>query len=395
MLEQPVQELADPEIPRPSAAGRLAAGFMAAGPVRRIMGFYRAHEQYAPALFFFGGVGWDAATLRRIDALFDNVFLLAYLVALGALIVVAALVQHERTKHPWLVKYREAYPAAIQFFLGALFSAYVVYYSQSASLTGTSLFLGLLVGMLIANEFIHRRMTNLYLLFGLYFLAAFSFFIFFVPILTKTMGYWTFFGGGVLSVLAVVAMLRFLDRKGVFAKRHEFFAACGLVLVLFGLLNLFYVQNWIPPVPLALRHGGIYHHVEPRTEAGVYDLSFEKPDWYEFWATSDDTFRYSEGDTVYCFTAIFAPTDLKTRVYHSWSFYDSDRKEWVQTDRIGYHITGSRDRGYRGHTRKRNLQPGRWRVDVQTAEGKTLGRIPFRVVRATGPVTALKTISYR
>jgi len=394
MIEQPVQELTGPELPRTPAGCTLISRFMAAGPVRRVVGFYKAHERYAPALFFFGGVGWDAATLRRIDALFDNIFLLAYLIALGGLIVVAALVQQGRVKHPWLVKYREAYPSAIQFFLGALFSAYVVYYSQSASLTGTSLFLLLLVGLLIANEFIHRRLLNLYLLFGLYFLAAFSFFIFFVPILTKTMGYWTFLGGGALSVLVVIAMLHFLDRKGGFVRRHEFFAACGIVLGLFGVLNLFYVQNWIPPVPLALRHGGIYHHVKPRTEAGVYDLSFEKPHWYEFWVKSNRTFRYSEGDTVYCFTAIFAPTDLKTRVYHVWSYYDPGLKEWVQTDRIGYHITGSRDRGYRGHTRKRNLQPGRWRVDVQTAEGKTLSRIPFRVVRANRPVTALKTISY-
>src|SRR5690606_2809869 len=112
----------------------------------------------------------------------DNAILLVYLLSLGALILVATLVEAGRLDRPWSTKYRAAYPAAIQFFMGALFSAFTIYYFQSASLTSTSVFLLLLVGLLVANEFIHRRLLNLYLLFALYYFVAFSFFVFFVPV---------------------------------------------------------------------------------------------------------------------------------------------------------------------------------------------------------------------
>ena len=50
--------------------------------VQRPLGFYRRYERFMPALFFFVGVTWDALTLRRIDALVDNVLLLSYLLEL-------------------------------------------------------------------------------------------------------------------------------------------------------------------------------------------------------------------------------------------------------------------------------------------------------------------------
>lgn len=351
--------------------------------VQRPLTFYERHERFAPLLFFFGGVTWDAATLRRIDAWFDNVFLLVYLAALGGLILVAALVESERLVHPWLQKHRGWLPGAIQFFMGALFSAYTVFYLQSASLTSTSFFLFLLVGLLVANEFIHRRLINLYLLFTLYYFAAFSFFVFFVPVVVKAMHYGTFLLGGLLSLGLVGGMLWFLFRRGVFEQRRQVGYAFGLVLALFGLLNLFYVKDWMPPVPLALRHGGIYHEV--RAAGPVYELWYARPPWYRFWQRADVTFRRAEGEPVYCFAAVFAPTELKKGIYHEWRYYDEARGTWITTDRISYRIVGGRDNGYRGYTVKRQLQPGRWRVDVRTADDHTLGRIRFEVVPAEAP----------
>jgi hypothetical protein len=354
--------------------------------------FYQRHEQYAPAFFFFGGVAWDASTLRRIDAWFDNVFLLAYLSLLGACITLAVLAEHNQVRHSWVLKYKTWLPAVIQFFLGALFSAYVIYYSQSASLTETSLYLLLLVGLLIANEFVHRRLVNLYLLFALYFLAAFSFFIFLVPTLTRSIGYFPFLAGGLLAVALVGSMLRYLNRRDVFAMPRQYYLAQAMVVALFGIMNLFYLQNWIPPVPLAMRHGGIYHELE--RQGATYELYYERPPWYKFWVKSDEVFRYGEGNTVYCFAAIFAPTSLRTEVFHEWQYFDETRREWLTTDRIGYALTGGRDAGYRGHTLKRRLAQGKWRVEVQTAGGRTLGRIPFQVVPAEEPVRDLARLIY-
>lgn len=388
---------------QPSREGHFFAGLMQwtyktlarieqSRPMQGLMRFYERHERLTLIIFFFAGVAYDAATLSRIDSWFDNLFLFAYLLLLGGLIVVATLAKNDALNRATLLRYRAWYPLFIQFLMGALFSAYVVYYSQSVSMAGTTLFLIVLVGLLVANELIRWRVANLYLLLGLYFLATFSFFIFFIPVVTKEMSYRTFLIGGMLSAGVVGLMLLYLAWRGIFDRWRQFFYAAGLVLGLFGLMNLFYVQNIIPPVPLAMRYGGVFHNV--RQEGNAYVLRYEKPEPYQFWINSDERFHYTPGDTVYCFVAVFAPTALKKEIFHEWSYYDEQQDAWVTTDRLGYEVEGLHNRGYRGYTFKENIHPGRWRVDVETSAGRIIGRIPFRVEPTGRPVAELKQIRY-
>jgi hypothetical protein len=368
------------------------AALRSAGPIAALLVLRQRFVRFEPALFFTGGVTWDALTLQRIDEVFDNVFLLTYLLGLGALLVVAMMVEAGVTRRALLVRYRTWYPAAVQFLMGALLSAYVVFYLQSASLTRTSIFLILLVGLLVANEFIYRRIFNLYLLFALYYFASFSFFVFLLPVLTKTMSYGTFIGAGVLSGGLVGGMLYFLWYRGVFARSHQFAYALGLIAAIFALLNLFYLRDWMPPVPLAMRHAGIYHHVE--REQGAYQLHFEKPPWYAVWAKDNRRFRFAEGDAVHCFAAVFAPAQLKKGIYHEWSFFDETAGKWVETDRMDYQIEGLRDSGYRWYSRKRHVHPGRWRVDIRTDDGRTLGRVRFTIEAVEGGARTMTMMRY-
>lgn len=361
------------------------------GPVGRALEWRARHKRFEPASFFFGGVMWDAATLRRIDALVDNVILSAYLVVLGVLIVGALLVQAERSSNRHFVKYNDALPAAVQFFMGALFSAYLIFYFQSASLTSTSVFVVLLVGLLIANEFVHRRLFNVYFLVALYYLSAFSFFVFFVPVVTKTMNYLSFLAGGMLGAALVIGLVIYMWRRGVFDRRRQFVCAIGIVALLFAMMNVFYLKNWIPPVPLALRHAGIYHDVS--RQGDVYELTRQRAPWYRFW-DDDSEFRLAEGDAVYCFAAVFAPTDLRMAIYHEWRQFDEARGEWVTTDRIPYEIEGRRESGYRWYSRKLNVVPGRWMVDIRTANGRTLGRVRFTLEMAPDASSDLETVIY-
>ncbi len=110
-----------------------------------------------------------------------------------------------------------------------------------------------------------------------------------------------------------------------------------------------------------------------------------------FWKKSDKPFRYAEGDTVFCFTAIFAPTKLTKTTYHHWQRFFPNRQSWVTTDRLGYQMTGGRGEGYRGYTYKRQVSAGKWRVDVETEEGLLLGRIKFKIEEVEHKVP-LKTI---
>lgn len=357
--------------------------------------FYHRHEAFGPPLLFLGGVGWDAATLRRIDAWFDNVFLLSYLLILGFFVVLAAFKDApDKLPHPSLERFMGWSPEAVQFLAGALFSAYVVYYSQSASLSSASLFLIFLVTLLVANEFVWSRTVNLYVLFGIYYIAAFCFFTFFLPVMTGTMGYGMFVLSGVISLVLVCGMLYYLHRRGVIQGMLQLGGTFGIAFLLFGLVNVFYVQNWIPPVPLALRHSGVYHAVE--MNGAAYQLTYEKPPWYLPWREGDDVFVYDSGDTVHCFTAIFAPTDLKTKIYHRWQWYNPKTQVWEKTDRIGYKVVGGRLNGYRGYTHKRFVRPGEWRVEVETADGLTIGRVHFKIEQgAEGRAVRYASTLYR
>lgn len=126
---------------------------------------------------------------------------------------------------------------------------------------------------------------------------------------------------------------------------------------------------------------------------GRYDLTFDKGAWYQFWKRSDDPFP--SGQPAYCFTAVFAPIDLHTTIFHRWQFRPvGSARPFSMTDRIGIAITGGRERGYRGYTSKQRMVPGEWRVDVETAEGRIIGRIAFRVEERIGDPPELETITY-
>ena len=110
------------------------------------------------------------------------------------------------------------------------------------------------------------------------------------------------------------------------------------------------------------------------------------------WKKSDRMFNYMEGDTVFCYTSIFAPTELTKKCFHHWQRYLPDKSEWITTDRLGYEISGGRHGGYRGYTFKRHVIPGKWRVDVETEEKMLLGRINFKVRIAEKKDRTFKTI---
>jgi len=162
--------------------------------------------------------------------------------------------------------------------------------------------------------------------------------------------------------------------------------AIGLIVLLVG----FYFLKWIPPVPLSLKFAGAYHKVAKVDEE--YQLAFEKAAWYQFFKRSDDPF-HGEGPS-YCFTAVFAPVALHTTIFHRWQHRAHDGRGFSMTDRIPITIAGGREKGYRGYTVKQRVVPGDWRVDVETAEGRVIGRVSFRVEEPGGETPELETITH-
>src|SRR5207245_9799077 len=210
-----------------------------------------------PVAFFLGGVTFDSVTLTRIDRLRDNLIMLLYLSLLGGLIVLTTRADLRRTPpdetvvpgnvkslvniQSLIARAQPHYPHAIQFLLGGLFSAYTVFYSQSASLTTTAVFFALLIALLVGNEFLRDRLTsaNLRLLVSLYALVVFSFFTFFLPVLIGAMNTVVFLIGAGLSAAVTIKVVRLIyeQEEPVSSRQHVVWTslpAIGLIVVLVG-----------------------------------------------------------------------------------------------------------------------------------------------------------------
>ena len=142
-------------------------------------------------------------------------------------------------------------------------------------------------------------------------------------------------------------------------------------------MNVLYFTNIIPPVPLSMKDGGVYHLVE-RMEDGTYSLETEPRKWYEFFKR--ERLHHVAGEPVYVFSSIFAPTDINTNIFHRWQYFDTQKNKWITASMIQFPIIGGRDSGYRGYSLKRAVFPGKWRVDVITERKQVVGRISFDIV---------------
>ena len=357
-------------------------------------------KPFMSAVFFLSGVTYDTLTLTRIDRLQDNLLLLIYLLLLGVLIVLtgrlgiepapdreqlAALSPFAR----WVLQSRPYYPMASQFLLGGLFSAYAIFYSRSATLTSTAIFFALLIVLLIANEFLRDRLSSLRLLVSLYALVCFAFFTFFLPVMTGFMNATIFLVGAGLSAAVTLRVVHLIYRNNPDRSRREAVGVTAPAFALIGLLVGFYFLNWIPPVPLSMKFGGIYHEV--KKSGDLFELSYERK-WYQVWKRSDDTFPANE--PIYCFTAVFAPVDLNTTIYHHWYFRPDDGKPFTHADKIPLKISGGREGGYRAYTFKQRLDPGDWRMDVEAEDGRIIGRVSVKVEDQGAAQPTLRTFSY-
>ena len=357
-------------------------------------------KPFMPPVFFFSGVGYDTLTLTRIDRLQDNLLLLIYLLLLGVLIVLTGRLgidpaperEQLTTLSPfarWLLRVRPYYPMAVQFLLGGLFSAYAVFYSRSATLTSTAIFFALLVALLVGNEFLRDRLSSLRLLVSLYALVCFAFFTFFLPVMTGLMNAAIFLAGAGLSVAVTFRVVQLIYRNNPDRSKREAIGVTMPAFALIGLLVGFYFLNWIPPVPLSLKFGGIYHEVKKADDR--FELSFER-EWYQVWKRSDSIFPANE--PIYCFTAVFAPVDLNTTIYHHWYFRPNSDTPFSHADRIPMKISGGREGGYRTYTFKQRLDPGDWRVDVETEDGRVVGQVSVAVAERVEARATTRTLLY-
>jgi hypothetical protein len=334
------------------------------------------------AAFFAAGFIFDLLTTGRIDSWLTIAQQAVYLLVIMGVLLHMFLEQDAPPPHAvgspfkkWYFEYRSA---LVHFLLGALLNLYAIFYFKSSSLLVSFGFLGVLLAVLLANEVKRIKSFGLPVKFALLGLCFLSFSACVVPVLVGRIGLGVFLlsmlAGCVPLAAAAWGVLRKNPDKAILARR-QILVPLGAVVV--GFL-VFYLFRLIPPVPLSIPFIGVYHSVE-RTEAG-YKLGHERPAW-RFWHNGDQNFVAQPGDRVYVFFRVFSPARFSDQVQMRWHWKDPARG-WTLHDTIPIRIVGGREQGFRGYGFKSNYQPGDWKVQVETTDGREIGRVYFDLALA-------------
>lgn len=357
-----------------------------------LVGLWNRYERHISALGLLIGFSFDVIIADRPDSITNNLLLLVYLLVAAGLIVILNLRS--------ILREREANAAEPLFLLfmlqicfGGLASNLLVLYGRSGTLVGSALFIGLLFAMLVGNEFLKTRYSQLRFNIAVYYILLFSYLLIVIPtFILHSVGTGIFFVSGLVSLVFVAGFLAVLY-YAVFRGRNrerQLFEVSTIVLGIFFIFNGLYFLNIIPPVPLALKDIGIYHSITGRASQG-YTATYEHEPWWKFWRSTNTIFSAPKNTTAYCFSAVFAPTDLRTPIFHRWEKKDPEAGEWKTTSHISFDINGGRAEGYRGYSTAR-LGEGRWRCSVETESGALIGRFSFTMREVAVPALSTKTL---
>ena len=343
----------------------------------------------SPVALVGGFVADNLVLLRRVDLWTSNALLFFYLSVAALCIVLLNFIELGRLRHAFFLTIVPLIPVVAQFAFGGLFSAFLSLYSRSAAYAVSWIFVLAIAALLIGNE----RFVHLYRRFSfqmaMYFGVLFSFLIFFLPVVFDQIGPYMFFMSGIVA-LAIVSIFASALFYYLPERRSERTRLARSIAIVFVVINILYFSNAIPPLPLALKEAGVYHDVV-RTADG-YQLSYEPVPWYESFLRYNTAFHRAAGERAYVWSAIFAPSGLKTIIFHEWQHYDKSARVWVTMQVVQFPIEGGRDGGYRGYSARADPESGSWRVNVVTQYRQIIGRVSFTVVDVSAPAATEQSV---
>jgi hypothetical protein len=367
------------------------AAAVSASGLERLKLYYSRNEGRVAAAFFAAGFVFDMLTVGRIDSWATIGQQAVYLAVVMTALLQMFVEQDQLPREPagfvlrrWYYEYRTA---LVHFLMGALLNLYAIFYFKSSSLLVSFGFLGFLVILLLANEFKRVKSLGLPFKFALLSLCLLSFFAYLVPVLVGSISLPLFLLSmlaGSVPLLAGAWLVGSASPARFPLARRQILLPLGCVLA--GFLT-FYLFRLIPPVPLSIPFIGVYHQVERSGDS--YRLTHERPAW-RFWHNGDQNFLAQPGDRVYVFFRIFSPARFSDQVQMRWHWKDPARG-WTPHDTIPIRIVGGREQGFRGYGVKANYQPGEWKVQVETLDGREIGRVYFDLVAAPQAPRTLQT----
>jgi hypothetical protein len=157
-------------------------------------------------------------------------------------------------------------------------------------------------------------------------------------------------------------------------------------------MNAFYFTRVLPPLPLALTKVGVYHTPVQHSGA-VYSVKEEPQPWTVRLGLARPVVHVIPGEKLALYSAVFAPIRMSTRITHRWQWWDPQAKHWQTLSQLSFTISGGRAGGYRGYSLKSGLRAGDWRVSIESADKRLIGRLAFNVIVVPAPAqTIVKTL---
>ncbi len=338
-----------------------------------------------PLVFFIGGFIWDAITIGKKVAMLDMGIFALYLLMAAILMyqlaeptASARRVRERLMGWQWVQSRVSSWPVQdwpywiLQFLFGSVLSALFILYFKSSSY-GLAWVLTLLLGaLLVANEFMeseYRRLSLCWSMFGL------------CSILWCNFAFPFVFGSVHAAWFYLSTLLGAIITFVLYKRAPSHVGRIWPVWAIAGLLMLAYRADMIPPVPLVKQAVVVAYDLEKSPEG--YWMTVEKSPWWNFWRVDNDHLYVQPGQRLVCFSAVFAPQGLHTKLVHDWQRKIAGR--WISVSTPGFSLAGGRDSGYRGYTYKSNVTAGEWRVRIQTATRQTIAVSTFDVTVKSEP----------
>ncbi len=343
----------------------------------KLKALYKKYERLLMPATLLLGFLTDVITFRTINIFWAFVLLTVHI----SLVTLSIFLINFYDAH-WLGKagkplsfLRLAAPIVMQFSFGNLLSASFIFYSFGGVFSVSWPLILLLLFLMVANEVFKESYLKPTVQISALFFCLITLLSLVLPYSLRSISPWVFVLVDVVSVFLIYFFICLLSRKVKEIKEKQ--KNLGIyIALLFILMNGLYFLNIIPPVPLALRDGGVYHDIVHVGQS--YRVTAEKESiWQKI--IPGKTVSVADKTPVYVFTAIFSPADLNTEIVHDWQKYDEASHKWISMKKLSFKIVGGRKDGYRGYSISSNVAPGKWRVYVETKRGQVLGKVSFKV----------------
>lgn len=349
--------------------------------MNKLLAWLQRNERHLGALVFFGGFVTDLITFTLLEVTYVNYFFIAYLAlaavcVFGSHVLFARRQEEQRSWQRWLAV---LFTLGGQYAIGGILSGCLIFYTKSAVFAVSWPFIILLALVYAGNEYFRKYREHLIFQTVLFFFALYAYAIFALPIYVGDIGPLVFAGSTLAAILLFTGFLYLLYRTGSARLSESLRPITGGAVAVVALVVASYSFGVIPPLPLALKEGGIYHGLTRTGGDYVLKAQEERP----WWNILPQTVTVPAGGQIYAYGAVFAPIRFSTSVVHHWERYDERTGKWVEEGHIAFPISGGRAEGYRGYSIKNDPAPGKWRVSVETLAGQTIGRISFTVERGT------------